>query len=47
MTFPALMKLQCLLLFLRVSELKQSRYRPGVVQGFQEVKVRRFNDNGT
>jgi len=24
-----------------------SRYRPGVAQGFPEVKVPRFHDNGT
>jgi len=27
--------------------VKQSRYRPGVVQRFHEVKVPIFNDNGT
>jgi hypothetical protein len=26
---------------------QQSRYRPGVARGFQEVKVPRFLDNGT
>jgi hypothetical protein len=26
---------------------KQSRYRPGVVQRVQEVKVPRFHDNST
>jgi len=26
---------------------KQSRYRPGVARGFQEVKVPAFLDNGT
>jgi len=28
-------------------KVKQSRYRPGVVQRFQEVKVPRIHDNGT
>ena len=28
-------------------KVKQSRYRPGVPRGFQEVKVPRFRDNGT
>jgi hypothetical protein len=28
-------------------KVKQSRYRPGVAQGFQEVKVPRFLYNGT
>jgi hypothetical protein len=28
-------------------KVKQSRYRPGVTQRFQEVKVPRFLDNGT
>jgi len=27
-------------------KIKQSRYRPGVAQGFQEVKVPRLRDNG-
>ena len=28
-------------------KVKQSRYRPGVAQRVQEVKVPRFHDNGT
>jgi len=28
-------------------KVKQSRYRPGLAQRFQEVKVPRFHDNGT
>ena len=28
-------------------KVNQSRYRPGGAQGFQEVKVPRFRDNGT
>ena len=32
--------------FLHVKQVKQSRYRPGVAQRIQEVKVPRFHDTG-
>jgi hypothetical protein len=31
----------------KVEKVKQSRYRPGVAQRVQEVKVPRFHENGT
>ena len=47
MIMMMMMTMMMMMMMIIIIIIKQSRYRPGVPRGFQEVKVPRFHDNGT